>query len=100
MKKKSKTKSVLIDRLSKKLPGFSLEDAKFAVDIMLEQMTQTISIGERLEFRCFGSFLLHDQPPRRGRNPATNEVIVVPGKYRPHFKPGKELRERVNNKRR
>jgi integration host factor subunit beta len=99
MNKKSITKSELIGRLSKKLPGLSLGDVKFAVHIMLEHMSQTISIGERLEFRGFGSFSLHYHPPRRGRNPATNEVIVVPGKYRPHFKPAKELREGVNNKR-
>ncbi len=100
MKKKSITKSELIDRLSKKLPDLAFEDVKFAVEIILEQMTQTISIGERLEFRGFGSFSLHYHPPRRGRNPATDEVITIPGKYHPHFKPGKALREGVNNKRR
>jgi len=100
MEKKSITKSELIDRLSKKLPGLALEDVKFAVNIVLEQMTHAISIGERLEFRGFGGFSLHYHPPRLCHNPKTNEAIDFPGKYRPHFKPAKELRERVNNKRR
>jgi len=98
MKKKSITKSELIDRLSKKLPDLALVDVKLVVGILLEQMTQTISIGERLEFRGFGSFSLHYHPPRRRRNPKTNEVIDFPGKHRPHFKPGKGLRKRVNKK--
>jgi len=100
MKKKSITKTELIDRLSKKLPDLAFEDVKFAVVIILEQMTQTISIGERLDFRGFGSFSLHYHPPRQGRNPATNEMMPIPGKYHPHFKPAKALREGVNNKRR
>ncbi len=100
MKKEPLTKSELIDRLSEKLPGLSLGDVRFSVNIILEQMAQAMSTGERLEFRGFGSFSLHYHPPRQGRNPKTEEKITVPGKYSPHFKPAKELRERVNNKRR
>ena len=97
MKKKSITKTELIDRLSKKLPDLAFEDVKFAVVIILEQMTQTISIGEHLEFRGFGSFSLHYHSPHRGRNPATNEILDIPGKYHLHFKPGKALRELINS---
>ena len=63
---------------------------------MLEQMSQALSYGERIEIRGFGSFSLNHRPPRIGRNPRTGEAAPISGKYAPHFKPGKELRERVN----
>jgi integration host factor subunit beta len=63
---------------------------------MLEQMAQTLQKGERIEIRGFGSFSLHYRAPRVGRNPKTGETVKLDGKYVPHFKPGKELRERVN----
>jgi integration host factor subunit beta len=59
-------------------------------------MAQTLSAGGRIEIRGFGSFSLHHRPPRIGRNPKTGEAVSLAGKYVPHFKPGKELRERVN----
>ena len=46
--------------------------------------------------RGFGSFSLHYRPPRTGRNPKTGDAVALPGKHVPHFKPGKELRERVS----
>ena len=55
------------------------------------------SNGERIEIRGFGSFSLHFRPPRQGRNPKTGEAVALSGKYVPHFKPGKDLRERVND---
>ncbi len=96
--KNSITKHDLIGRLSKKFHELPLSDVKLAVDIMLDHITQALVDGERAEFRGFGSFSLHYLPPRRSRNPATGEEIVTPGRYRPHFKPGKELRKCVNKK--
>ncbi len=63
---------------------------------MIEQMSQALATGNRIEIRGFGSFSLHYRPPRIGRNPKTGEAVQLTGKYVPHFKPGKELRERVN----
>ena len=63
---------------------------------ILEHMSQALSTGERIEIRGFGSFSLHYREPRRGRNPKTGDSVELTGKYVPHFKPGKELRERVN----
>ena len=60
-------------------------------------MARSLSTGERIEIRGFGSFSLHHHKPRSGRNPKTGKVVVISGKHIPHFKPGKELRERVNN---
>ena len=63
---------------------------------MLDQMAQTLATGERIEIRGFGSFSLHYRPGRTGRNPKTGETVTLTPKHVPHFKPGKELRERVN----
>lgn len=67
-----------------------------AVKNLLEQMAQSLSSGERIEVRGFGSFSLHFRPPRVGRNPKTGTQVPLSGKHVPHFKPGKELRDRVN----
>jgi integration host factor subunit beta len=64
--------------------------------MILEYMSQILSVGERIEIRGFGSFSLHFREPRTGRNPKTGETVQLTGKYVPHFKPGKELRDRVN----
>jgi integration host factor subunit beta len=69
---------------------------ELAVKCMIEQMSQSLASGERIEIRGFGSFSLHYRPPRVGRNPKTGDSVSLSGKYVPHFKPGKELRERVN----
>jgi integration host factor subunit beta len=69
---------------------------ELAVKELLEQMSAALATGERIEVRGFGSFSLHYRPPRVGRNPKTGSAVQVPDKYVPHFKPGKELRERVN----
>jgi len=70
-------------------------DVERAVSTLLDHMSQTLAHGERVEIRGFGSFSLNYHPPRTGRNPATGDEVVVPAKYVPHFRPGKELRERV-----
>ena len=64
---------------------------------ILEIMSDALAQGERIEIRGFGSFSLHFRPPRQGRNPKTGEAVALAGKYVPHFKPGKDLRERVNS---
>ncbi|MEY8198201.1 MAG: integration host factor subunit beta, partial [Colwellia sp.] len=70
---------------------------ELAVKTILDTMSQALSQGDRIEIRGFGSFSLHFRSPRLGRNPKTGESVQLRGKYVPHFKPGKELREQVNH---
>jgi len=91
------TKSELIDRLAQKQPQLAYKDVELAVKTLLEQMASTLSSGDRIEIRGFGSFSLHYRPPRVGRNPKTGESVMLAAKYVPHFKAGKALRERVND---
>ncbi len=90
------TKSDLIEAIAKQQSHLASRDVELAVKCVLEQMSQALASGERIEIRGFGSFSLHYRPPRTGRNPKTGESVALSGKYVPHFKPGKELRERVN----
>lgn len=90
------TKSELIDRISYQMPHLSPKDVEQAVKAMVDAMSLTLSSGERIEVRGFGSFCLHYRPPRLGRNPKTGDKVSVDERYVPHFKPGKALRERVN----
>lgn len=90
------TKSELIEVLARKHNQLAYRDVESAVKTLLEQMSESLSAGRRIEIRGFGSFSLHFRPPRIGRNPKTGDAVALPGKYVPHFKPGKELRERVN----
>lgn len=97
----SMTKSELIERIvavQAQMSGSALssKDVELAIKTMLEQMSNTLGSGERIEIRGFGSFSLHYRAPRIGRNPKTGESVGLSGKYVPHFKPGKELRDRVN----
>ena len=92
------TKSELIEVLARKQPQLAYRDIELAVKTILEYMSSSLSSGERIEIRGFGSFSLHFRPARSGRNPKSGEPVSLPAKYVPHFKPGKELRERVNNK--
>ena len=91
------TKSELIEVIAREQGHLAYRDIELAVKCMLEQMSHALSSGERIEIRGFGSFSLHYRPPRQGRNPKTGESVALQGKYVPHFKPGKELRERVNS---
>ena len=93
------TKSELIEVLSRKQVQLAYKDVELAVKTMLEHMAQNLSNGERIEIRGFGSFSLHYRPPRVGRNPKTGDSVELSAKYVPHFKPGKEMRERVNESR-
>ncbi len=90
------TKSELIELLAKKNDHLAADDVESAVKSMIEHMSQALSTGERIEIRGFGSFSLHYRPPRIGRNPKTGDSVELTSKYVPHFKPGKELRDRVN----
>ncbi len=90
------TKSELIESLAEMMEHVQARDIEIAVKELLEQMVQTLQHGERIEIRGFGSFSLHYRGPRTGRNPKTGETVELDGKYVPHFKPGKELRDRVN----
>lgn len=91
------TKSELIERIVESQVQLSSKDIELAIKTMLEQMSQALSTGDRIEIRGFGSFSLHFRAPRVGRNPKTGESVRLEGKYVPHFKPGKELRDRVND---
>jgi len=90
------TKSELIARLAERYPQLIAKDADFAVNTILEAMADSLSVGQRIEIRGFGSFALSTRPPRVGRNPKSGERVMVPAKRVPHFKAGKELRERVD----
>ncbi|MRH77433.1 integration host factor subunit beta [Spiribacter sp. C176] len=91
------TKSELIELIAGKQDHLAQRDVELAVKALVEQMSEALSTGERIEIRGFGSFSLHHRPPRIGRNPKTGEPVALPGKHVPHFKPGKEMRERVND---
>jgi integration host factor subunit beta len=95
--KQAVTKTELIEVLARKQSHLAYKDVELAVKGLLEKMSQTLAVGGRIEIRGFGSFSLHFRPPRVGRNPKTGDSVVLSGKYVPHFKPGKELREKVNN---
>jgi integration host factor subunit beta len=90
------TKSELIEVIAKEQSHLAYRDVELAIKCMIEQMSQALASGDRIEIRGFGSFSLHFRPPRLGRNPKTGEAVALAGKHVPHFKPGKELRERVN----
>lgn len=89
------TKSELIEAISRSQSHLDQKDVDLAVKTLIEIMSAALAEGERIEIRGFGSFSLHHRPPRIGRNPKTGEPVALPEKYVPHFKPGKELRERV-----
>ena len=90
------TKSELIARLAERFPQLVAKDADFAVKMILDALTSALVKGDRIEIRGFGSFALNYRPPRIGRNPKSGDKVQVPEKHVPHFKAGKELRERVD----
>ncbi len=90
------TKSELIESLARRQAQLAYKDVELAVKSILEHMANTLSSGERIEIRGFGSFSLHYRPPRVGRNPKSGDPVSLPAKYVPHFKPGKQMRERVD----
>lgn len=90
------TKSELIEAIARRQSHLNAKDVELAVKHLIEVMSNSLASGERIEIRGFGSFSLHFRPPRIGRNPKTGEAVALSGKHVPHFKPGKDLRERVN----
>ena len=90
------TQSELIARLAERFPQLVAKDADFAVKMILDALTAALVRSDRIEIRGFGSFALNYRPPRIGRNPKSGDKVQVPEKYVPHFKAGKELRERVD----
>lgn len=90
------TKSELIEVLARKQKHLPAKDVELAVKHLLDLMSESLANGRRIEIRGFGSFALHFRPPRLGRNPKTGEAVALAGKFVPHFKPGKDLRDRVN----
>ena len=93
------TKSELIERLALKQTHLMHKDVELAVKLVLDQISESLAKQDRVEIRGFGSFSLHFRPARTGRNPKTGDAVQIPAKYVPHFKPGKEMRERVNQNR-
>ena len=91
------TKSELIEIIAQKQKHLPSKDVELAVKHLLEIMSDALAEGERIEIRGFGSFSLHYRAPRTGRNPKTGETVDLTGKFVPHFKPGKELRDQVND---
>ncbi len=90
------TKSELIEVLTARQAHLKSDDVDLGVKALLDMMAGALSGGERIEIRGFGSFSLHYRPARTGRNPKTGDAVALAGKHVPHFKPGKELRERVS----
>ena len=93
------TKSEIVEILARKQSHLNYHDIESAVKMLLDLMSTSLSDGRRIEVRGFGSFSLHYRKARRGRNPKTGEQVLLDEKYVPHFKPGKELRERANQSR-
>ncbi len=93
---RSVAKSGILSRLAQKQTQLTEEDVEMAVNTILGNMISGLVSGDRVEIRGFGSLSLHFRPPRLGRNPKTGEQVKVPAKYVPHFKPGNELKNRVD----
>lgn len=91
------TKSELISRVFERHPSLSSRDADMAVNEVLRAMVSAMSHGVRVEIRGFGSFSLKYREAREGRNPRTGEPVMVPAKYVPHFRAGKEIRDQLND---
>ena len=89
------TRSELVVALTSRFPSLVAKDAEIAVKAILEAIGSALARGDRVEVRGFGSFGLNYRPPRTGRNPKSGELVNVSGRHVPHFKAGKEMRERV-----
>lgn len=90
------TRSELIQQILSRFPQLTATDVDMAVRVIMDAMSRALSKGGRIEVRGFGSFGINYRPPRKGRNPKTGASVMVPAKYMPHFKAGKELRDRVD----
>ena len=97
MERNTVTKSELIECIADRYEMLSSRDVELAIKTMIDSMAQVLATGGRIEILGFDSFSLHYRAPRIGRNPKTGDTVKLTGKYVPHFKPGKELRDRVND---
>ena len=89
-------KSELITRIAEKMMHLPEKQVTDSINHLLNLMSESLIAGQRIEIRGFGSFSLHYRPPRNAHNPKTGEKVVTTAKFSPHFKPGKELRERID----
>ena len=89
-------RSELLQALAKDNPGLRSEEIERVADVFFDEIAQRLSDGGRVELRGFGAFSTREREPRKGRNPRTGETVDVPGKRVPYFKPGKEMRARLN----
>jgi integration host factor subunit beta len=92
------TKSELIKRLVNRYPQFVANDLEITVRLVLEAMFNGLINGQRIEIRGFGAFVLNYRAPRLGRNPKSGDTVEVPAKYVPHFRAGRDMRERVTTR--
>ena len=92
------TRSEIVEELANRFGQLTHRDAEFAVKAMLDAMNDALVKGHRIEIRGFGSFAINRRPPRMGRNPRSGESVAIPEKRVPHFKPGKALREAVDQR--
>ena len=92
------TRSDLVEELAARFVQLTQRDAEFAVKAILDAMSDALVRGHRIEIRGFGSFSVNHRQPRVGRNPRSGESVVIPEKRVPHFKPGKALRESVDQR--
>ena len=96
-KRQSITKSELIEKISTKIPQLGNKDVELSVKALIDKVIDSLATGDRTEVRGFGSFSVHYRKPRIGRNPKTGDSVSLPGKNAAHFKPGKVLRNKINN---
>jgi len=89
-------RSELLAALAKANPELRADDVERVVDVFFDEVAQRLADGGRVELRGFGAFSTREREPRKGRNPRTGESVEVPGKRVPFFKPGKEMRARLN----
>jgi integration host factor subunit beta len=92
-------RSELVQKLTQENPDLSLQTIDKIVDLIFKSIVDRLSSGGRVELRGFGAFTTRARDARTGRNPRTGEEVAVPAKRVPHFKPGKEMRERLNTER-
>ena len=92
------TRSDLVEELAARFAQLTHRDAETAVKTVLDAVADALVRGHRIEIRGFGSFTVNHRPPRMGRNPRSGESVAIPEKRVPHFKPGKALREAVDER--
>ena len=92
----SMIRSELLEKLAEENPELKPDEIEMIVDLFFNQISQKLAEGGRVELRGFGAFSTRQRKPRIGRNPRTGESVEVPAKRVPYFKPGKEIRERLN----